>query len=403
MTHRSILIILSVKGIKKQVIKREEVQKWIDKLISELTESNLSLKVVMSNPVLKSSYQKRVITTNPQTSKEPYSVSEYSKTQCFTKTLNLVQLQDDLQSHWQSYKQVLVQLPTANTQILYNGKSKVTLRTESSNNANLITKVDKHYLVPKTAPFLRGLGITTTKGEVKHTMYGKYRQTNKFVEILSATLKSSDLPNLKIYDFGCGKGYLTMAIHHYLQSQGHHQIETIGIDLKESVIESNRRVAAESGLVNLTFTYSDITQIEMQKASVLIALHACDIATDIAIHKGISSQAKYIIVSPCCHKQLRKSMSHHEVTHSITQHGILLERQAEILTDTIRCLLLESAGYRTDIFEFVSTEHTSKNLMIRAVYTGNKKDNTEKIAKLKSIFTLSEPQYLEQLLATDME
>ena len=352
----------------------------------------------MSNPLTEAKYTKRVITTHPKQDADAYSVSEFTQTQCFTTPLTTTGLVTDLQTHWQYYKQVLIQLPTTDTQILHNGKGKVTLKTHNRSNSKLHTKIDKKYLVPRTAPFLHRLGITTSQGEVKKSMYGKYRQINKFVEILSTTFNQGDLSDLKLYDFGCGKGYLTMAIHHYLRAQGHDGIETIGIDLKESVIESNRAIVAESGLDNLTFTYSDINQIEMDRGSVLIALHACDIATDIALHKGIKSQAKYIIASPCCHKQVRKSMSHHVITQPITQHGILIERQAEILTDTIRCLLLESAGYRTDIFEFVSTEHTSKNLMIRAVYTGNKKDNTERIALLKSIFTLSEPQYLEQLL-----
>lgn len=353
----------------------------------------------MSNPLHKSAINKIVITTNPNSNKEPITISEFTQTQCFTQTVDTSQLEDYLREQWTGYKQTLIQQPKLSTQILHNGKEKVTFKQKNSTNTNLITKIDKQYLVPKTASFLHALGITTSNGEVKHPMYGKFRQINKFVEILSATLNEKDLPTLKLYDFGCGKGYLTMAIHHHLHAQGHREVQTIGIDLKESVIESNKDVAAQSGLENLTFTYSDITQIEMQKSSVLIALHACDIASDIALHKGIKSQAKYIIISPCCHKQVRKSMSSHPITQSITQHGILLERQAEILTDTIRCLLLESAGYRTDIFEFVSTEHTSKNLMIRAVYTGNKKDNSEKIAKLKSIFNVSEPQYLEQLLA----
>jgi len=366
--------------------------------MSDLTERDQRVKLVMSNPLSKASYTKVVITTNPDSHKDPYTVSEFTVTQCFTQTVHLLDLQNYIQSQWLGYKQVLIQQPNTTTQILQNGKGKVRIKKDKVSNVNLITKVDKQYLISKTAPFLYSLGITTSKGEVKHTMYGKYRQINKFVEILSSTLNDSDLPHLKLYDFGCGKGYLTMAIHHYLHSLGHTTIETIGIDLKKSVIESNRKVASLSKLSNLTFTHSDIKEIVMQKASVLIALHACDIATDIALHKGILSQAKYIIVSPCCHKQVRKSMSHHKLTQSITQHGILLERQAEILTDTIRCLLLESVGYRTDIFEFVSTEHTSKNLMIRAVYTGNKKDTTEKIAQLKSIFNLSEPQYLEQLL-----
>ena len=139
----------------------------------------------------------------------------------------------------------------------------------------------------------------------------------------------------------------------------------------------------------------------MERGGILIALHACDIATDIALHKGIVSQAKYIIASPCCHKQVRKSMEHQTATKPITSHGILLERQAEILTDTIRCLVLEEHGYRTDIFEFISTEHTSKNLMIRAVYTGNKKDNREKIDALIEMFGMGEKQYLDRMLKQD--
>lgn len=366
--------------------------------MSDLNQKDHQVKLIMSNPLSKSSHKKIKVTTNADSQKKVYTISEYSKTQCFTKTVSLLELKTYMDSKSLEYKQILIQQPESTTQILQNGKGKVSIKKEETSNSSLITKTEKEYLIPKTAPFLRGLGITTQNEEVKQPMYGKYRQINKFVEIVSSTLKQSDLENLKFYDFGCGKGYLTMAIHHYLHSQGHHSVETFGIDLKASVIESNRKVAASSGLTNITFTCSDINAIEMDKESVLIALHACDIATDIALFKGIKSQAKYLIVSPCCHKQVRRSMSHHDLTESITQHGILLERQAEIITDTLRCLLLESVGYRTDIFEFVSTEHTSKNLMIRAVYTGNRKDNSEKISQLERIFNLEKPHYLQQLL-----
>lgn len=355
----------------------------------------------MSNPISKTDPKKVVITKNPKDQRSEFSKSKFLNSQCFTEVMSRDQFVDSIGSQWQQYKQISIFTISQTIQILHNGKGKVVKNHAESKNTKLFTKVEKSYLINSDTNFLQHLGVTTGQGQVRATMQGKYRQINKFVEIIQATIVKSDLDNLSIYDFGCGKGYLTMALHHHLTHDKQTVIKTTGIDLKAKVIKQNRQVAKLCGYESLHFINGDISDIKMDKHGMLIALHACDIATDIAIHKAIISHAKYIIVSPCCHKQVRRSMQAQPLTSSITQHGILLERQAEILTDTIRSLILEEYGYRTDIFEFVSTEHTSKNLMIRAVYTGNKKDNRNKIYQLMQTFGLSKQQYLDNLLSSN--
>ncbi len=376
----------------------QEINSWLEKFLGD-SEFENGLKVVLSNPVKKGAVTKILITRNPGQGSTTFTKNEFVKDQCFTAILTRDELYSTVLEIWSQYKQVNIMMPEVTIQLLYNGKNKGKILQDDASNTKLFTKTEKSYLIPKETPFLQHLGVTTSQGQVKATMQGKFRQINKFVEIIQSTVKQSDLNGLNIYDFGCGKGYLTMGLHHLFTQKLNEKVITTGIDLKAKVIEDNEATAQACGYSDIQFRYGDITNVEVPHGSMMIALHACDIATDIAIHKGIISQAKYIIVSPCCHKQVRRSMVHQPLTKPITNHGILLERQAEILTDTIRCLLLEQYGYRTDIFEFVSTEHTSKNLIIRAVYTGNNKDNKEQINNLMETFGLRGPQYLDQLLS----
>jgi hypothetical protein len=376
----------------------QEINIWFKKFLGNSAFES-GLKVVMSNPVKKGSVTKVVITRNSDQSSSSFTKSEFLNDQCFTAVLTKEELDSVILDAWNQYKQTTIMKPAVTIQLLYNGKGKGTIKQADATNTKLFTKVEKSYPIPKETPFLQHLGVTSSQGQVKASMQGKFRQINKFVEIIQSTVKQSDLNGLNIYDFGCGKGYLTMGLHHLFAHKLKQEVTTTGIDLKKKVIEDNQVTAQACGYTDIQFRYGDITNVEVPNGSMMIALHACDIATDIAIHKGIVSQAKYIVVSPCCHKQVRRSMVHQPLTKPITSHGILLERQAEILTDTIRCLLLEQYGYRTDIFEFVSTEHTSKNLMIRAVYTGNKKDNKDQIDNLMKTFGIDSPQYLERLLS----
>ena len=209
--------------------------------------------------------------------------------------------------------------------------------------------------------YLHLLGITSAEGKVTKAGRDKYKQINRYVEVLDKLLRESKLPaNAKVVDMGSGKGYLTFALYDHLTNNMGLSPEITGIELRPDLVEKCNAVAKQSGFDKLTFKEGSIDNTKLHKADIIIALHACDTATDDAIHQGIKADAKLIVCAPCCHKQVRKSMKAQTPLDSITRFGILEERQAEMLTDTIRALLLEHQGYKTNVFEFISLEHTGK-------------------------------------------
>ncbi|MBT8231387.1 MAG: SAM-dependent methyltransferase [Saprospiraceae bacterium] len=263
---------------------------------------------------------------------------------------------------------------------------------------------NKNRLIPSSAPYLFHLGITDENGKIKKSMHSKFRQINKFVEIVSGLVNPKDFEEpFTIYDMGCGKGYLSFALYDHFSKSGGDNLKLRGIELRPGLVASSNQIAEKCGCDNLLFEEGFIQEYTMDSAAMLIALHACNTATDDAIHKGIISKAKYIICSPCCHKQVRQNLNKIDPIHSITKFGILKERQAEILTDTIRALILEAFGYKTNVMEFISSEHTSKNLLIVAkkVKNVNSADlkKLEEIKQLKQVFGLDK-HHLETLLFT---
>lgn len=260
----------------------------------------------------------------------------------------------------------------------------------------------KNRLLSTESPWLRAQGITNARGEVLPTAQDKWRQINKFLEIIDALLKSHPLPpDARIADMGSGKGYLTFALYDFLTQKLGMQPQITGIELRPALVEFCNKTAREAGFEGLHFVAEDIAQYNPDRLDLLIALHACDTATDLALAKGIHGKASVIVVAPCCHKQVRADMHPHNEMAPLLRHGILEERQAEILTDGIRALLLESQGYRTQVFEFISTEHTAKNVMITAVGSPREarreKEALEKVKALKTGFGIGE-HYLEKLL-----
>ncbi len=222
---------------------------------------------------------------------------------------------------------------------------------------------------PSTNPWLHALGVTTAAGMVCDEMIAKFRQINKFVELLSsllAEMSASSPGSLRIMDMGCGKGYLTFATYGFLQSAGW-QTKVSGIEARSDLVALGNRVARENGFQDLSFECGTIANVAVANVDVLVALHACDTATDDAIAKGILAGAKLILVAPCCHKELRPQLQPPPPLSVALKHGIVCERQAELVTDSLRAALLEWAGYRTKVFEFISPEHTAKNLMIAAI------------------------------------
>jgi SAM-dependent methyltransferase len=231
----------------------------------------------------------------------------------------------------------------------------------------------KHYPIPAEAAWLRELGVTNDQGRPREGMAPKFRQIQKFVELLSHLITESGLDSapLEVVDMGCGKGYLTFAVSTLLGDRA----RVTGIEARPELVELCNQVAAAQGLApHLAFTAGSIAESALKQVDILIALHACDTATDDALAKGIAAGARLLVVSPCCQKELRPQLTAPPVLADALRHGILQERQAEFVTDALRAQLLEWAGYRTRVFEFVSTEHTAKNLMIVAVKAGPSHD-----------------------------
>jgi SAM-dependent methyltransferase len=259
---------------------------------------------------------------------------------------------------------------------------------------------EKPRLLDPAAPWLRDLGITGSRGEVLPASQAKWRQINRFVEIIAGLVRSAGLPpDAAIADMGCGKGYLTFGLYAFLAAQPEFAPRVTGVELRPELVEFCNSAAGRAGFAGLQFVSGSITSWQPDRLDMLIALHACDTATDEAIAAGIRADAGIIIVAPCCHRQVRRDMAAHNELAPLLRHGILAERQAEILTDGLRALLLESRGYRTSVFEFISTEHTAKNLMITAVKSGTPDLRAaDRIAAIKESFGIRS-HHLETLLA----
>ncbi|MEX6625778.1 class I SAM-dependent methyltransferase [Tenacibaculum salmonis] len=249
--------------------------------------------------------------------------------------------------------------------------------------------------------YLHHLGITDKEGKVIHKMADKYRQINKYLEIIEGLLKSTRLPkHINIVDMGSGKGYLTFALYDYLVNQKKYSATVTGIELRKELVDYCNDVAEKSAFNKLSFVAQPIQEYDNNKIDILIALHACDTATDDAIYKGLSAKAELIICAPCCHKQIRQQVKGKEQESPLLKYGIFKERHFEMVTDTIRALILEKSNYNTKVFEFISNEHTRKNVMLVASKSIKKNDISKidgKISTLKDAY-LIESHYLETLV-----
>jgi len=290
-------------------------------------------------------------------------------------------------------------LSTKKITLLQSKKGKSKVLSVSENHEIEIEQHDhnKRKLIDLSSGYLHDIGITSTTQKIYAHSQDKYKQINKYIELIEGTIKE-DKSVSKIVDMGCGKGYLTFALYDYL-SQSRKDISVKGVEIRKDLIEKCNTIAQNNKMENLSFELGSIDTYSIDNADMVIALHACDIATDMAIAKGLEANAKYIIMAPCCHKQIRKAMTSTDSTLSpLLQYGILKERQAEMITDTMRALILESKGYNVRVFEFISSEHTGKNVMITAVYTGKKNSSAlDQLNQLKKEFGIDE-HYLERLV-----
>jgi SAM-dependent methyltransferase len=284
-----------------------------------------------------------------------------------------------------------------------NNKEKIStkLNATTTETPSLNHNKEKQRIINTNAVYLQALGITSAEGAVKAAMQHKYKQINRYVEIIEGILKTESIDNtFSVVDMGSGKGYLTFALYEYLYHKNN-AIKIMGVEQRPELVVKCNNIAAQSKFTNLHFIEGSIQATTLPEIDMLIALHACDTATDDAIAKGIKNNVKYIICAPCCHKQIRKQIKPNNVLQQITKHGILLERQAEMVTDTIRALVLEAYGYDTKVFDFIEEEDTPKNVMIvgKKITFSDKifKENMEKVQALKNMFGIEE-HYLETIV-----
>ncbi|MEY4927362.1 MAG: hypothetical protein RI894_1798 [Bacteroidota bacterium] len=268
--------------------------------------------------------------------------------------------------------------------LLHQAKNKQNTPSTFSNNKEKMRRLSTEGNI-----WLHRLGITSNKGEVLKEKQAKFKQIDKYLEVMEGLLEALPQKNgLKIADMGAGKGYLTFALYDLLAKSERKPV-IYGIEQRKDVVATANMIAEEAGFGDLQFLENTIHAYNAANIDVLIALHACDTATDDALEKGILAGAKLIVVAPCCHKQVRRAIETPSNLQAALQHGILLERQAELLTDAIRALVLEKHGYSTKVFEFISLEHTGKNVMITALKHAKKVDTAaiqQQIEDLKCLF-----------------
>lgn len=272
------------------------------------------------------------------------------------------------------FSQVHVQTTSADTHVRVTRKGKALVTTGRPSRAErepvLLHDRAKDYLLPaRPDPFLQALGIVNNEGQVRAGMQGKFHQVNEFLRLIERVLRDADTAGrtLHVVDCGCGNAYLTFAAYHYLSNMRGLPAQVIGVDVNDELVGKCAELRDSLGWPGLEFRASSIAEFTpLEPPDVVLSLHACDTATDEAIARGIVWGSRVILAAPCCqhelHSQLRALLF-----RPVLRHGILRERLADILTDTFRALALRIMGYRTSVIQFVSPEHTSKNLMIRAV------------------------------------
>ena len=257
--------------------------------------------------------------------------------------------------------------------------------------------------------YLQDLKLTDAEGQVFKNAQDKWKQINHYIELLSGALEG--LPQqeqLNVVDMGAGKGYLTFALYDYLQHVLQRNASVIGVEFRKDLVDFCNQVAEKASFSGLHFVEGTIADFKAdQGMDVLIALHACDTATDDAIYQGIQQEASLIVVAPCCHKQVRRELEAVKAKNDLdfmTKHGIFLERHAEMLTDSIRALIMEYYGYETKVMQFIADQHTPKNVMIvaskRNVQPNKQAEILAKLQSLKSYFGIGY-QHLERLCGLD--
>ena len=331
-------------------------------------------KVIISNPFSKSEEYKKIIIENKG---KNYQIAKYTDKQVFHENIEANALLEKTHAFAENrYKQINGMSASEEHIILISKKGNCSYKVKktATDAVKLQAKQQGHnrqknYILKEgmnIAPLV-DMGVFTKDGKVVNAMYDKYKQINRFIEIIDDEVSNLKVEELNVIDFGCGKSYLTFVVYYYLTEVMNLKVNMIGLDLKEDVIKKCNQAAEKYNYTNLKFEVGDVNGFKAPfDVDMVITLHACDTATDFALYNAIQWKAKMIFSVPCCQHELNKQIKPEALT-ILSRYGIIKERFSALATDAIRGNLLEYCGYKTQLLEFIDFEHTPKNILIRAV------------------------------------
>lgn len=371
-----------------------------DQIISEINRLLLRKpeKIIVSNPRNRGEekYIKIVVNSIILKGENCYQIEQYTEKQVFHQNVSEEMLIDDLIVWSRTYKQINFVSSDFDAEIKFNKKLDfvVNLREKEGTAKKILPKTNnrrKNYILEEgmEIPVFVELGIFTSDFKVVNSKYDKFKQINRFAEILSDVIKDYPKKKINIIDFGCGKSYLTFVVYYYLTNIKGIDVNIIGLDLKEDVIEKCNKLARRFGYDNLRFEMGDINGYKAPfDVDMVMTLHACDVATDYALFNAISWNSEIILSVPCCQHEINKQLKSDRLS-AMTKYGIIKERTSALITDAVRGCLLEYSGYKTDVMEFVDIEHSPKNILIRA-RKGDISENKRKKSLLEAKMILEE-------------
>ena len=360
------------------------------------------VKIVLSNVADK---EQRIQKVQIEKKEKHFQIAQYSDKQVFHKNVDEAELISFcIEELGVNFLQLNAWMLGGEASVKLTKKGKLLFSLKKADNSALADEVrdnnrKKNYILEegKVIEPLIDLGIFTKEGKIVSSMYDKFKQINRFIEIIDDELKKKIITHLNIIDFGCGKSYLTFIVYYYLTEIKKIKVNMIGLDLKEDVIRKCNKAAKKYGYENLSFELGDINCYSAPfKVDMVITLHACDMATDFALYNAVSWGAGYIFSVPCCQHELNAEIKS-ETFSLMTRYGIIKERFSALVTDAIRGNLLEYMGYNVNLLEFVDLSHTPKNILIRAVKNPNKAESV-KLRAMDEVKRMMEEYGLSQAL-----
>ena len=368
--------------------------------IKTILFENEVIKIIVSNPINNNPKYKKILFENKI---NHYMVNSYTEKQSFTTNIDIPTIIDQLCDCINHYKQINIvstefefMIKISKSGKIFLSKTKIKNYTKLSVNNNR----EKKYIFKENEIIqpLIDMGIYTKDGKIIKSMYDKYKQINRFIELIDDYIRNNNLKSINVVDFGCGKSYLTFVVYYYFRFIRKINITMVGLDLKADVIKKCNDTAKKYGYSSLHFEIGDINGYKpTMNVDMIITLHACDTATDYALFNAINWNVKMIFSVPCCQHEVNKQISSNKLP-IITRYGLIKERICSDFTDIIRCNLLKAMSYNVDMIEFVAFEHTPKNVLIRANLTkiplNIRKQFLQEVIDLENMFSFEQKLYL---------